>query len=146
MQLWVGKGAGVLVRDVPIVRPSDTWFGPMIGEGELCYAARTSCRLDPSRIQVRPFRATTAVTLRNEMETNLTIDRLKLPVQELALYAAEDGRLWTQDAVLTREEGEEFAHFAATKGTPKYATGGPLGVPREAAANPIIRAFGSLLG
>ena len=30
---------------IPVVRPSDTWFGASTMEGQLCYASRTSARL-----------------------------------------------------------------------------------------------------
>ena len=148
LQLFVGPATTVPLRELPIVRPSDTWFGPTIGDGELCYAARTSCRLDRAALPDRPYRATTAVTVRNDSDTSLTIERMKLLVPRLSLYASADGRLWTQDAVFRRDQGTDFASFEAKPGPPAVlASAEPTEIakPREDVTHALVRAFGSLL-
>lgn len=73
-----------VIPDVGI-RPSDTWFGPTTSEGEPCYASKTVCRLRVEDVPLRPHRCLTKVTLRNRADDSLSLDRLKLPVNALAL-------------------------------------------------------------
>jgi len=68
--LWVRIEAGEpgkLLRELPVFRPSDTWFGPNTREGELCYASRTHHRLRLEQIPARPHRAVTSVLVRNRL-------------------------------------------------------------------------------
>ncbi len=82
----------------PVSRPSDTWFGPSLREGQLCYASRTRALLSFRGVPPRPARAVTRVLLQNRRETPLEVERLALPVRELDLAVAADGHIWT-DAV-----------------------------------------------
>ena len=81
--------------DLPIFRPSDTWFGPSRAEGELCYVTRTRALASADDLTWLPGRAVTRVQIRNRSRVGLAVERIKLPVTRLALHADAAGRLWT---------------------------------------------------
>jgi len=47
----------VLMLDIPLYRPSDTWFGPSTMEGIISYASKTHGSLSLENVQFRPHRA-----------------------------------------------------------------------------------------
>lgn len=119
--LWVKievEDPPTLLQELAIVRPSDTWFGATTREGELCYASRTSARLDLTNVPVRPDRAVTLVRVRNHSNETLHLERLSLPVPHLSLFAVNDLWLWTQDVMMTRSPGGETAEIAIGTGAP----------------------------
>lgn len=106
--------------DVPVFRPSDTWFGPDFRDGELCYASRTLCRTQLAEVPVRPHRCVTAVTIRNRGDDELPFERICLPVGSLAIYTGTNGRLWTPDVTLERKRDDE-TQFSVAKHAPSDA-------------------------
>lgn len=143
--LWLRLSvSGRLLADLPIYRPSDTWFGQTTMEGELCYASRTVCRTRLEETIRRPHRALSAVQIKNLADEPLPLERVKLPVPYLALYVADDGRLWTQDLVFERHaDGADRARLE--KHAPRHASGAELlSPPRIEDSNLMKRAFGSL--
>jgi hypothetical protein len=108
LRILVGED-GIELEDTPIVRPSDTWFGPDTLSGELCYATRTSARLRLENLPVRPHRAIVSAQVRNHADTVLHLRRLKIPVGHLSLYVSDDAFLWTESLTLDREENGETA-------------------------------------
>ena len=148
--LWVQLLAGndkAFLEEFALHQPSDTWFGPNTQTGELCYATRSFCRLQLRALQGRPHRSTTAVLIQNQASTPLYLDRFKLPVPFLSLYAdAETATLWTNDVVLQRLDSEELAPLEIRNGPP---AGRPaaieVGKPRkQVSGNVMVRAFESL--
>ncbi|MDZ7706377.1 MAG: hypothetical protein U5J97_00530 [Trueperaceae bacterium] len=132
--------------EAPFFRPSDTWFGPSTVEGELCYASRTTGRLDLSELPVRPHRAITPVRIRNRAKEPLPLERLKLPVGILPLLAGPRG-LWTPQIVLTNSEGADRADIVVQPGAPSeagsvVAIAQPRGRPDTALS---LRTFGRWL-
>lgn len=100
--LWIAiEASGRELTSFPILTPFETWFGPSPREGELCYATHTSCRLRWDDGLYRPYRALTAVRVLNRSRTALPFERIKVPVNLLALYVASDGTLWSQDVMLS---------------------------------------------
>ena len=93
--------------DTPIARPSDTWFGPDTMTGELCYALRTSARLHLEHLPRRPHRAISAVRIQNNAPSVLHIEKLKVPVPHLSLFASNEGHLWTEALTLERKEDSD---------------------------------------
>ena len=105
--LWIRvylDGREVALVDTPIFRPSDTWFGPNTMTGELCYALQTSARLDPEQLPHRPHRAISAVRIQNKAPSVLLIEKLKVPVPYLSLFASSQGHLWTEALTLKRKQ------------------------------------------
>lgn len=136
------------LQEMPIRRPSDTWFGPSTMEGELCYASRTHGRLNFDNVPLQPHRAITQVTISNRAISQLLVERLSLPVPFLSLFESPDGLLWTQAVTMvhTRETG--MATFDVEKSPPAQASQVKLvSEPRQIPGqNMVIRAFGVLFG
>ena len=100
--LWVELAAGDPLKvftSIPIWRASSTWFGEDMIEGTLCYATRTRARLDPAGLRPGP-RVTTAVFVSNEHGEPLQVERLALPLPQMSVFRAADGRLWTEGATV----------------------------------------------
>ncbi|MDX1501767.1 MAG: hypothetical protein R3325_05345 [Thermoanaerobaculia bacterium] len=149
--LWVRLSAGsprVALTELPVRRPSDTWFGPSTREGELCYGTTTRAILRSENLPLLAGRAVTPVRIRNLAAEPLPLERLKLPVPRLSLYADERGLLWTDRIVLVRQAAEEVAAVRVEEGAPEEAGEGAVTVspPRETVApGALERVFGSLL-
>ncbi len=144
--LWVSVQAGVEclpLLDLPVLQPSDTWFGPSTREGDLCYAIHTNARIDHAALPHRSYRAITPVVVSNRAPSALLLDRLKLPVPFLALYGADNDYLWTQAMVMTRnsESGQDFLEIQ--DGPPSQCPGAqPIAPPRQ---KPDRKTLGSTL-
>ena len=108
LRVEVGEPA-TLLREVPVTRLSDTWFGPSTREGELCYAGRTHGRHEADDVPKRPHRAITPLHIHNKASTPLPLEKFSLPVPMLSLYGGEDGSLWTQRLSLTRQDQSDLA-------------------------------------
>lgn len=148
--LWVrlslsGPNDSVLL-EVPIFRPSDTWFGPSTIEGVPAYAVSTTCRLDVAGLPVRPHRAVTSVLIENRAKEPLVFERLSVPVGRLSLYAAAGSRLWTDTlAVKHHEPGSGLADVQTLAGPPQEAGEYELlAGPRETGSGEMLRVFDQL--
>jgi hypothetical protein len=122
--LWFTLTSGSpsrLLLEEPIFRPSDTWFGEMTTAGELCYASRTSARLNLDNLPQLPHRVVAAVRIRNRSDESLALEKLKLPMPHLSIFGSEDGGLWTEAVTLDREEAGEIASLRLEKGPPEGA-------------------------
>ena len=139
---------GQLLLEMPIYRPSDTWFGPSTREGELCYASQTNCRLHPDELSFRPHRAITPVMVKNKAETSLLIERISLPVNYLSLFHASSGQLWTQTITMERKEEENVATMQLAKGPPSQAGRAALvhGPRLKSDKRVLMRALTALFG
>lgn len=149
--LWIRIEIGeppVTLVEVPSLQPSDTWFGPSTREGELCYASRTTGRLQLSSVLCEPHRAISVVTIKNDADTLLAVERFRLPVDYLAVYESPDGFLWTDDVQLTRTGDKESAALKLEPRSWRRAHGDAhmVSKPRmEVSENAVVRAFGSFL-
>jgi hypothetical protein len=136
---------GSLLLDMPVFRPSDTWFGPDTVSGELCYASRTQARTRVEALAQLPHRAVTPVVISNDAETALQVEQLRVPVPFLSLYAASDGRLWTNGITLTRgaDSTEASLELLGSESLPSGCS--RLAEPRDDAPNrSLVRAFSRL--
>jgi hypothetical protein len=120
IEVFLGKGEDPLL-DVPIFRPSDTWFGASTQTGELCYAARTSARLVRENLSVLPHRATSEIRVRNNAKSVLTVERLKIPTGQMSLHSGADARLWTDTVTLERKTDNGEATVGLESGPPAGA-------------------------
>ena len=146
IEVKVGRALRILI-DIPTRRLSDTWFGSSTREGEVAYALKTHARVRLAEMPVRTYRAITPVVFHNAGTDVLEVDRMSLPVPYIALYANQEGQLWTQAVTLKRSEGSEMAELDVKKGPPKEAGQSQrLSEARlKADANVVVRAFSSLL-
>ncbi len=150
--LWIHietENPAKTLLEIPIYRPSDTWFGPNTLEGELCYSSKTFHRVQLDQVPVRPHRATTAVLVQNHAGTMLSMDRMQVPVPHLALYQSQNGRLWTDDVIFTRTGTDDFASLRtrAKGGRRMREKAVRIAEPRKKPGeNIVVRAFSSLFG
>ena len=104
--LWARVSAGEgLLTELPLQRPPETWFGPSVMEGELCYASPTTLRTKVSEMRPLPHRAVVPVSIDNRGSESVWLHRLRIPAPNLMLYAGQHGRLWTERVTLFRERG-----------------------------------------
>jgi hypothetical protein len=140
--LWFRIDAGDPSRklmELPLIRPSDTWFGPNTMEGETCYNTRTKARLTLADVPLRSHRAVTPIQIRNRAEDALLLERLRLPVQHLSLFRDEAGFLWTERVMLEREKGNEHVSVNVGEGAPKDVAGAKrVTRPREEVKSSLI--------
>lgn len=133
--------------DVPVYRLSDTWLGSNTIDGQAAYATRTSARLRLEDLPSRPGRVSTAIRLTNQTDEAFLVERLALPLPNLAIYVTHDGRLWTQNVHLERDVNNPMARCIIADG----AEGLPPGAIRVAEprttthGNFLIRAFANIL-
>ncbi|NNM51636.1 MAG: hypothetical protein HKM02_05335 [Pseudomonadales bacterium] len=97
--------------DLPVTRPSDSWFGPNTRQGELCYATRVVGRLHLQELTQHPFRAVTPVRIYNGGDQPFPLQRLAVPVQFLPLHVSEAGRLWTPTLNVYCDASNEHAEI-----------------------------------
>lgn len=137
--LWVAFHSGkpfVKMTEMPIFRPSDTWFGPSTTQGELCYASTTSGRLRLEDVRFRPHRAVTVVLLRNMTGNPVFLKSLNLPAPNLSLYESADGYLWTQPVKLEMTGHFDYAELSLKQRAPSEAVKAKLVCePREKTVN-----------
>lgn len=149
--VWLQIMAGdppVLLKEMPALPLSDTWFGPNTREGELCYAGRTHARHDPDELPDRPHRAITPLTIHNKAPSPLPLEKISLPVPMLALYGDTGGKLWTQAVTLTREGHSDLASVRIDNKQPEPGQAlTRLAAPRqEPGRSGVTRAFSLLFG
>jgi len=132
--------------EIPIHRPSDTWFGASPLDGELCYATRTRAVLEMENVSYLHRRAITPMQIQNHTGTTFALERLKLPVPFLSLFSSDENLLWTEELKIVRREDSEMALVEIEKGSPSAAKGGRLiSAPREASLpNLLLRVFSSI--
>ena len=147
--LWFTISAGSPLQklfEIPIQRPSDTWFGESTLAGEICYASRTHGRLNPEHLIALPYRAITQVHIQNHAAAPLLIERLNVPVPYLTLFHNQAGSLWTEAISMAQRRETSLAEFNIEDGPPASAGRvAPIGAPRQ---NPqkgmLVRAFSAL--
>ena len=149
LPLWVQiqlGGVSQTIYETPTSRPSDTWFGPSTREGELCYGLKSRSHLRLEDLSARGHRAISVIRIVNQAPTPLPLERLRLPILQLSLYASREGHLWTDVVVLGREKEDEVAALDLAQGPPREARGAKLvGGPRvQPEAGLLVWAFGGI--
>ena len=143
--VWVRllQGEDEMLGDVPVSPPKDAWLGPNTQEGELCYATRTYGRLALDETTLAPHRVITAVAIDNQSAQPFLCERVNLPVRRLSVYAADNGRLWTE--AVTMERVGELARIVVHDKPPDVAVSAVrVTGPRDVAEGGMFRAFGTL--
>jgi len=149
--LWLRIGLGnnlIPIQEMPVLRPSDTWFGPSTTEGQLCYASMTYARKHLENLPVGPHHAVTQVIIHNQANSQLQVERLILPAPYLALFEASDGLLWTQNVTMSRRGSSNLADFRIDSSPPDFATATKLlsEARQSTSIKTSIYAFGALFG
>jgi hypothetical protein len=135
---------GQAVWEAPSVTPADTFFGSPV-EGTLAYAMRTRLRTDAAEFKPAAHRIRVPVLLRNEGRDPLPVQRVRVPVQELDIYAAADGSLWSPEVRFTRTEAPDAALVEIASSPPQQALPELLTSAREDGTGgpKVLRAFNS---
>jgi len=146
LEVTVGRRKHSLC-ELPVRVLSDTWFGPNTLEGEVAYALKTRARVQAADMPMRTYRIITPITIRNEGQDTLLIDRMNLPVPYLSIYTANNGFLWTEPVTLVRNQGADLVSLEVGTRAPEEATSAKrLSEPRRTGeASFLVRAFASLL-
>lgn len=131
------------LAEITSQRLSDTWFGPSTLHGELCYADKTQARHIRADLPLRPHRAITAITIENNANTMLVLDKLSIPVPYLAVYGLNDGTLWTDPITLLHDGNHALTRFKISKDLPTGITAAArVAEPRQHIEKQgLIRAF-----
>lgn len=134
------------LTELPVHRPSDTWFGSNTIEGEIAYSVKTHARLALEEINKSRYRAITPVKLINKTDKHLFLERISLPVPSLKLYQASSYTLWTSSITLLREEDNDTSSIRIEAESPSQADEANLiSEPRIVApANVFIKTMSSL--
>jgi len=145
LRITAGSEVAVLL-DTPTQPLSDTWFGPDTTTGELCYSSRTSARLDRAELRGYAYRAILRLTVRNLARSAMSIERLKLPLPNLGLWADRDHALWTPGVTVEREPDGTMARVRISEGAPREATDAVrVSAPRAEQPNVVVRALSGWL-
>jgi hypothetical protein len=147
--LWVRlqiTKTGEVLEDLAIRRLSDTWFGSSVMEGALCYGIHSHVVLEPGNLDAPFLHARTQVLVQNESSQEFTLEKIKLPVRYLSLFATADGQLWTESLAATRKDDQELTSVEIRGGAPAIAEAArPLVPPREVLQPGLLmRVFSSL--
>ena len=140
--VWVAVQVGEppqQVLDVSSRPQSDTWFGPTTTQGEFCYALRSNARLNPEKLPLLKHRAVTQLRLENTTPDIVSLERLTLPVQNLALYVDAKGYCWSQSLTVMLTNGGSSVEVDFGKGPPAE-----LHEPKQV-AEPRVRAQRNIL-
>ncbi|WP_028491148.1 hypothetical protein [Thioalkalivibrio sp. ALE19] len=144
---WVQLRLGeTRLHEFPAYPASDTWFGPNTVEGELCYASRTQARMTLEDVPERAHRVLTPLTVHNAARDTLLLERIKLPVPRLPVYADARGRLWTSAVRVQHEPERDLAEVKLGEGPPAESPRARrVAEPRESGGSRFsLRAFSAL--
>ena len=121
--IWLSVETGrdkIKLSEAPVERMSDTWFGPSTVEGQLCYAARTHGVMDINEVTKVRHRAITVINIENEGKEAMYVERLNVPVKNLALYADGEGYFWSDSVRVTVDHEKSVSDFKIA-GKPEIA-------------------------
>jgi hypothetical protein len=109
------------LAELATLRLSDTWFGATTLRGELCYASQTRALLRLDNVPYSAFRAIIPVTIDNQGEDNVKLERINVPVPHLTLYC--DGeKYWTSALAVLLEKNLATAKLHIDPAPPANAT------------------------
>lgn len=146
LNLLVGPEARKLLS-LPILRLSDTWFGPDPTEGELCYAAKTKAKLRFEDLILLQYRAVTKILLKNESSKQLFLERIKVPVHHLSLYRSADAGLLTETITIVKDDDHVEMRLKLDKPTEaEFGKPTKIAMPREPLQkNIFLKAINTLI-
>lgn len=144
--IWIQPTvSGSPLLDIPIYRPSDTWYGPNTREGELCYFSLTRARTIAQEATVYPHRATTPITVINRSDEILRIERIRVPMPLLGLYLDKGGNFVTNSTTLTLNPDAEETRMQVEDINKQNGDYQQVAPPRKVAKNgDLIETIASL--
>lgn len=113
--LWLQpKLNGHVLMDMPVYRPSDTWFGENTRIGEMCYFSRTRARTEATDSVIAPHKAVTPITVINRGTESVKIEHIRVPVINLGLYTNESGEFVTNSLSMILHENSKETSMEIT--------------------------------
>ena len=131
--LWVAFFTGnEELIELPLMRLSDSWFGPNTLSGELCYSSTTRARLELQLMEQSNYKAITPISIINKGEAPLPLTRINVPVANLSLYLHQ-GHYWTSPLDIVLEYGLDQANVTISPNPPLNLIGAKeIAAPRIA--------------
>jgi len=127
--IWLAVTFGVKderVVDIPSMPLSNSWFGPFTeGEGELCYAIKTTAKVRREDLLPSAQRAIFPLEIRNMSQEVLQFERLCLRPQYLNIFQGET-RLWTSPGRVSYRGADNWSRIVYSAKPPEYDNAGPL--------------------
>ena len=117
-QLWLAfslSSTTDAMFDIPLWKPSDSWFGESNMVGEICYAKYSEANVDLATLKKRSHRVFTSIDIMNEHAQALNIQRIKIPMTFLDLYVDKSGQFWSDSICLTHQEDAKKPSFEVKK-------------------------------
>ncbi len=147
--VWLSISIGdesTLLTELPVHRPSDTWFGSNTIEGEVAYSVKTHARLNLEEINTSMHRAITPVRLVNETDQHLFLERISIPAPSLSLFEDQHYHLWSSCITLLKEIDSDTTSMKIESTPPSQAENARLiSDPRMSApANVFVKTMRSL--
>ncbi len=126
------------VTDLITAVMSNTWFGDTMG-GELCYALKTTAKHRLDTVTRRKWRAICPVTVVNQSEKSLDLQRICVQSKHLGCYSGET-LLWANAVEVThRAEKEELQVQFAQEAPVFEKISRQLSEPREPVKKSFLR-------
>lgn len=137
--------SATLLKELPTIPLSDTWFGPSTMSGELCYAMATRARLSLNERQRLAYRAITQVNLNNQTDAPLVVERINLPAPYLTLYRDAAGDYLTESiALMKTKDGLEDSASTSNSAIEQLEI---ISGPRKVAKSDLVsNVFATLFG
>lgn len=93
------------VTHLPIIEYSETWFGKDPTMGDLCYAVKTRATTNPENIIKKRYRFLCHLSIMNESDAPITIDKVKVLTEFIRLYKDQDGYVFSDELLLRNING-----------------------------------------
>ncbi len=133
-----GDGDALPVTDLLTAVMSNTWFGDSMG-GELSYALKTTAKHRLEAVTRRKWRAICPVTVVNESEKSLDLQRICVQSKHLGCYSGET-LLWANAVEVTHRAEKEELHVQFAQEPPVFEKiSRRLSEPRELVKKSFLR-------
>jgi hypothetical protein len=113
-------GETLVLRTVPTVELSDTWWGGFI-EGDLCYWLPTSARREVTPELLEPHLAICPLLMMNQAASDLAVEKLSFRVEHLSLFSDGPG-FWADESRVRYQGDDEGSHIDMTGRAPAEAS------------------------
>ena len=111
----------VVIRDIPSVINSKTWFGSRY-EGELCYAAATKARRKLPKDDIKPYLVNSAITIHNKSDQYLDFQKFCFRVEQLDIFY-KDEQFWTNETQIIYKGEDKISEVNISTKLPEEAHG-----------------------
>ena len=126
-QIVLGDRAQTVLREVPTIVMSNTWWGDFVG-GELCYWLPTTARRTLEPEHFLSHLVACPVNIENRSESVLEAEKSAVRVAYLSIFG-EEGRLWADETRVVYSGDEEGSEIDMLGEAPAEAPGAVLIAP-----------------